>query len=123
MISYSVNTKLKTDKYRAVVYALSYNNPLHDISSISTTLREMIASPGYVLFDLLLSNGANFNRFVEGFFNGKTVVFDSLNVVELRDFHQIECINSYYRNNPTILNNSVLSPSEKMRFGKQTFSG
>ena len=119
MISYSVDTKLKTDKYRAVVYALSYNNPLHDISSISTTLREMIASPGYVLFDLLLSNGANFNRFVEGFFNGKTVVFDSLNVVELRDFHQIECINPY----PTILNNSVLSPSEKMRFGKQTFSG
>lgn len=119
MISYTIDTKLQTDKYSAVIYALSYNNPLHDISSISMTLRKATAAPGYILFDLLLSNGVNFNRFVEGYFNGEIIAFDSLNVVELRDHCQIERINAYYHNNPSILNAGILSPSEKMRFARR----
>lgn len=119
MLSFTIDTKLQSDKYSAVIYALSYNNPLHDIDSVSSTLRKRRTSPSYILFDLLLSNGVNFNRFVEGYFNGEMISFDSLNIVELHDDCQIDCINAYYQNNPAILNKGVLSASEKMRFARR----
>lgn len=119
MLSYTIESNMQNDKYGVVIYSLSYNNPLHDINSISLSLRQQRTSPSYVLFDLLLSNGVNFNRFVEGYFNGQTITFDSLSIVDIDDRYQIEYINSYYRNNPAVLNKGVLSASEKMRFARK----
>ena len=119
MLSYTIDTNLQPEKYGAVIYALSYNNPLDDINNISSSLRKKRTSPSYVLFDLLLSNGVNFNRFVEGYFNGQIISFDSLSIVELHDHCQIERINAYYQKNPAVLNEGVLSASEKMRFARR----
>lgn len=119
MLSYTIDTNLQTDKYGAVIYALSYTNPLHDINNISSSLRKKKTTPSYILFDLLLSNGVNFNRFVEGYFDGQIISFDSLNIVELDDRYQVERINAYYQKNPSILNGGVLTASERMRFARR----
>lgn len=118
MASYQVIRK-KNSKYEVVIYSISYNNPIHDIQEISEYMREHIDVEGYVLFDLLLSNGENFNRFAEGYFDGHEISFASLKVIELTDVKEIQAINSFYQNNRNLLNNSVLSPSEKFRYARK----
>ncbi|WP_418750025.1 type II toxin-antitoxin system RnlB family antitoxin [Frisingicoccus sp.] len=118
MASYQVIRK-KRSKYQAVIYSVSYNNPIHDIREISEYMRKHIDVEGYVLFDLLLSNGENFNRFTEGYFDGYEISFNSLKVIELTDAQEIQAINSFYQNNRKLLDNSVLSPSEKFRYARK----
>lgn len=118
MASYQIIRK-KSSKYQAVIYSVSYNNPIQDIQEISEYMRKYIEVKGYVLFDLLLSNGENFNRFAEGYFDGYEISFNSLKVIELTDAKEIQGINSFYKKNKNLLNNSVLSPSEKFRYARK----
>lgn len=118
MAGYQVIRK-KCNKYQAIIYSISYNNPIQDIRGISEYMRKHIHVDGYVLFDLLLSNGENFNRFAEGYFDGYEISFNSLKVIELTDAQEIQAINSFYQKNKNFLNNSVLSPSEKFRYAKK----
>ena len=117
MNSYQIILK-QSSKYQAVIYSISYNNPIQDIREISEYIRKQTNIAGYVLFDLLLSNGENFNRFAEGYFDGYEIKYNSLKVVEVHDANTLQDINSYYKKNRQILNNGILSPSEKYKYAK-----
>lgn len=102
-------------KYSAVIYPVSYLNPVEDIQAVSKELRSHLAAGSYVLFDLLLSNGDNFNRFAEGYYDGKDIKANSMNIVDIpaEDAHEL---NLYYRGKTKELSKSVLSPKERYRF-------
>ena len=77
-----------------------------------------LSNAGFVLFDLLLSNGDSFNRFAEAYFDGYEIKRDMICVVSLNDTKQLKYINSHYKERTVELNNSVLTPSEKYKYSK-----
>ena len=117
MTNYSIDYN-KCSKYLAVIYSASYVNPFENIADITKEIQKKYLDTGFVLFDLLLSNGDSFNRFVEAYFDGREIKKDSICVVSLDDTKTLSKINSHYRGRNNELNNSVLSPSEKYKYSK-----
>ena len=99
-------------KYSAIVYPVSYLNPIDEIQLISIELRKHLPAGCYVLFDLLLSNGNNFNRFAEAFFDGNDINIGSVSVTEVPK-EELKKLNLYYRGKTKELSKSVLSTKEK----------
>ncbi|MDE5753440.1 MAG: type II toxin-antitoxin system RnlB family antitoxin [Oscillospiraceae bacterium] len=110
--------QVKNVDFSAIVYAISYENPLQDIDSISHELSSMFCSSCNVLFDLLLSNGDEFNRFVMGRFEENKINYDSLRIITIEDSNLKKQINSYYRGKYSYLKNSVLSLRQMTLFSK-----
>ncbi len=110
--------QIKSTFFSTVVYAISFENPLQELSSISRELTSIIHKPCNVLFDLLLSNGDEFNRFVLGKFDGTNIDYDSLRIIDLENATLVRTINSYYHGKYDYLNNSVLSMRQKTLFAK-----
>lgn len=104
--------------YGAVIYSVSYLNPLEDMESISNELITKVKKPCTILFDLLLSNGDEFNRFVAGYFDGRHVSYDSLKIVSFDDAATLRTIDHYYHGKFACLNRGVLSPAQRMRYAK-----
>lgn len=117
MINYNIDFH-KCYKYSAVVYSASYINPFESIADITDEMKVNLSNAGFVLFDLLLSNGDSFNRFAEAYFDGHEIKRDTICVVSLNDKKQLKRINSHYRGRTAELNNSVLTPSEKYKYSK-----
>ena len=107
------------DKYLAVIYSSSYINPVDSIKEINGDMERNLLKEGFVLFDLLLSNGNNFNRFFEAYFDGHEIKKDTVTVVVSKEIDDLKSINSHYKGRIKELNNSVLSPSEKYRLLKK----
>lgn len=105
----------KHGKYAAVVYLTSYLNPIEDIHLISAELNKHIPAGSYVLFDLLLSNGDNFNRFAEALYNGKDLSSKEINIVAIPE-DEVQELNSYYHGRVEELSKSVLSARERFKF-------
>lgn len=103
--------------YPVVVYSTSYLNPLQNVDDISMELHEKRNVPCDVLFDLLLSNGEEFNRFVLGHFDGQNIDYNSLKVINLSN-EVVNIINKYYGKRLNNLNNSVLTSSQKIKYAK-----
>lgn len=103
------------DKYAAIVYPVSYLNPIDNLQVISVELRKHLSADCYILFDLLLSNGDNFNRFAEVLFDGNRLVSNSVNVAMIAS-EDINKLNLYYRGRTKELSKSVLSAKERFRF-------
>ena len=110
--------QIKSTLFSAVVYAISFENPLQELSNISRELTSIIHKPCDVLFDLLLSNGDEFNRFVLGRFDGTNIDYDSLRIIDLDDTVLVQTINSFYHGKYDYLNNSVLSMRQMTLFAK-----
>ena len=108
----------KSTFFSAIVYAISFENPLQELSNISCELASMLQTPCDVLFDLLLSNGDEFNRFIIGRFDGTGIDYNSLKIIELNDASIIRQINSYYHGKYDYLNNSVLTMRQMTLFAK-----
>lgn len=103
------------DKYAAIVYPVSYHNPIEDIHSVSVELKKHLITDCYILFDLLLSNGNNFNRFAEGYYDGNDIKLNTINVIEIPS-DKVHELDMYYHGKTKELNKSVLSAKEKFRF-------
>lgn len=108
----------KCNKYSAIVYSASYVNPFEEILDISLEIKKTLSYGGFVLFDLLLSNGDNFNRFAEAYFDGREIKRDSINIISLDNVKELKQINSYYKGRLAELNNSILTPSERFKYLK-----
>ena len=102
-------------KYSAIVYPISYQNPIEDIQLISRELMNHLPAGSYVLFDLLLSNGDNFNRFAEVIFNGSEISRKEIKVATI-PISLIQSLDSYYHGRIKELNKSVLSNKEKYKY-------
>ena len=66
----------KHNKYLAVIYSSSYINPFDSIKEINNDMKRNSSKEGFVLFDLLLSNGNNFNRFFD-------IIFQYCNILQM----------------------------------------
>lgn len=102
-------------KYSAVIYPISYLNPIYEIQGVSTELKNNRIKCGYVLFDLLLSNGNNFNRFAEAYFDGEEINKGTLDIAEMSE-EEISVLNRYYRDKTKELYNSVLTSKEQFKY-------
>ena len=102
-------------KYEAIVYPVSYLNPIDDFQLISVELREHLPAGCYVLFDLLLSNGDNFNRFAELYYDGNELSAGLIRIIEIKS-DELKKLNLYYRGKTKELSKSVLSPKERYKY-------
>lgn len=108
------------DKYSAIIYATSLINPINEINNISVELRKHLSPNSYVLFDLLLSNGENFNRFADLYYNDDKITLAQVDVTEITP-EALGEINSWYKGKYQYLNHSVLSPSQRFNYVKSVY--
>lgn len=104
-------------KYAGIVYAASYLNPLYDVNEVEKGLHDMQVKPGIVLFDLLLTNGDNFNRFAEVIYDGNKLNLQNAQVVKLNPPFR-KRIDSFYKGKAKLVSGGVLSPSQRFYFAK-----
>lgn len=98
-----------------IIHAISYENPLEHVHEISQDIAKHTGEPCEILFDLLLSNGYEFNRFVSCHFDGKRIDEKSLTIRSITDSKTLESIDSWYSDKPDYLANSVLNTKQQDR--------
>jgi Antitoxin to bacterial toxin RNase LS or RnlA len=98
-----------------VVFSTSYINPISYLPTIEEDLGKMDSS-GKIIFDLLLSNGHSFNRFVEvAICNGK-VDRRSMKVIDSSSLDKsiISFTDNFYKSHPSLVeSNHILLDEEK----------
>lgn len=102
----------RIDEYNAVAYATSYINPLSNLSETSNELSNKIDGSCNILFDLLLSNGNSYNRFVYCKFDGNTIMRETIDIIdknEMKHIYEIEIARHYSNFSEINYSNSVLS--------------
>lgn len=107
--------KLNNSKYLALVLSNSLYSPLSYRNEIAKEIRNI---KGYVLFDLLPINGRAKNRFIEGYFDGNSFIFDSFKSVSNIPEEILRICYDYYIENRNVLHNSSLTNIEKFLFIK-----
>lgn len=98
--------------YKYVVLATSYENPMDELENIE----EELSAKGYsgrVLFDLLLCNGMNSNRFIEMNFDGNYFDLSSSIIIENPNKFIKEGIYQYLKDKPLLLENSILPNAQR----------
>ena len=98
--------------YKYVVLATSYENPMDELENIEDELKAKEYS-GRVLFDLLLCNGMNSNRFIEMNFDGNYFDLSSSIIIENPNKFIKEDIHQYLKDKPALLENSVLPEAQR----------
>jgi Antitoxin to bacterial toxin RNase LS or RnlA len=98
-----------------VVFSTTYVNPISYLPTIEEDLCEMDSS-GKIIFDLLLSNGHSFNRFVEGAVCKGKVDRRSMKVVDSSSLDNIiiSKTDDFYKAHPLLVeSNHILLDEEK----------
>ena len=103
--------EFKSD-YKYVVLATSYGNPIDELENIEDELKVKEYS-GKVLFDLLLCNGMNSNRFVEIKFDGERFDLSSSIIVKNPNNSIKKGTHQYLKDKPALLENSVLPKAQR----------
>jgi hypothetical protein len=74
---------------------------------------------GYILFDLLMCNGIDFNnRFFIAFFNGNEIDLNSFKNFKDIPIEMLQECNFFYKNNQQLINDSALTKAQKFLFKK-----
>lgn len=89
----------KTNSNLVIIYATSYFNPLGNLEQLSEELAASIKESCDILFDLLLSNGDSYNRFVTCKFDGGNIMRDSIDIISEDCIEPTykKIISNYYR--------------------------
>ena len=94
-------------KYEYIIFAINDDSPLEYLQDIEKDLAKKNFK-GLVLFDLLLSNGDEYNRYVEAYFNGKFFELSSFKGPTLNQ--EIERISiNFFKKHPEFIDKGVLS--------------
>jgi hypothetical protein len=97
--------------FKTVVIATGYENPLSNLSDISIKLQSLSCNQQEeVLFDLLCTNGNEWNRFVAIQYDGKNLLRSTFHVVS-EDEIEAEVLQSqkvFFKTHPELLASSVL---------------
>lgn len=97
--------------FMTVVTATGYENPLSSLSDVASVLRANCdIGNESVLFDLLCSNGEEWNRFVVVDYNGSSFLRDSVSVVQKCDVScdLLESQARFFEDHPEYIQDSVL---------------
>lgn len=117
MNNYEILT-IKNEKYKYVVLATSYMNPIDELYNIEDDLRQK-EFVGEVMFDLLFCNGITNNRYLEVYFNGYSFDVIKSRVLDDVDVAIKETIYSFYISNKNMLEYSSLLKAEQFLFKKK----
>ena len=93
-----------------LIFSVDYRSPLEFIEDIENELRS-VSLCKKIIFDLLLSNGMNSNRYFEAYFDGCRLI----NIKKCKEVH-IEVKDAsvrFYKKYPSLLDNSVLVNQQK----------
>lgn len=99
-------------EYRYIVYPTTYINPLARMGTLNMQLEDQNLDASWILFDLLLCNGDNYNRFAKAYYDGTKVDTVSIELVEDISSDDIKMIEQYYSEDKTTLKKGVLVPGE-----------
>jgi hypothetical protein len=108
-------------KYEYIIFAINDDSPLEYLQDIEKDLAKKNFK-GLVLFDLLLSNGDEYNRYVEAYFDGKFFELSSFKGPTLNQ--EIEHISiNFFKKHPEYIDKGVLSSIDifKMKESFKTF--
>ena len=103
---------LQLQEYDYAIIATSYVNPLDDIDTIEQDFKNMDFS-GNILFDLLLCNGLNVNRYVQIYFNGERFEHSSLKMLQDVSQDTKKRIYTYLNNNSSFIESSILPDAQR----------
>jgi hypothetical protein len=109
---------LNKRKKQAIVYSTNYLRMEEYMNEVALFLKEK-SFRGKVIFDLLLSNGNSFNRFIEVFFNGDNFDSKTIKVINNIDDNIINKSLDFYNSHLSLLENSVLSKAQKFLIKKK----
>jgi len=94
-------------KYGYIIFAINDDSPLEYLQDIEKDLVKKNFK-GIVLFDLLLSNGDEYNRYVEAYFDGNFFELSSFKGPTLNQ--EIKCISiNFFKKHPEYIDKGVLS--------------
>jgi hypothetical protein len=108
-------TAFNGEPYKYVSFSVDYSRPEEYLSDVARELARK-KFEGYVLFDLLLCNGLNSQRYVKSYFNGNTFQKDSfvaLSDKELDDSVKQFTFKFYSSKNELLENSNLLSKAQK----------
>lgn len=105
--------RLKNEAF-ALATATSFESPLSNLSEVSSVLVNKLGSSSQlVIFDLLCSNGDEWNRFIAMEFDGGKLVRNTYRIIEINDSPLYEDLKhlqaAYFEKNPNYLEASILS--------------
>lgn len=107
----SVIKKYKTnDSEKTVVIATSYITPLQHLPKIEKMLQDIDAKSDIIFFDLLCSNGYEWNRFGSMEYDGQKFIRNTFKIIKQHnvDLDLIKEVDCYYSEHPHLIKNSVL---------------
>mgnify|MGYP001034930265 CR=1 FL=1 len=81
-------------KEKYIVIAISYVNPMDEIDYIANDLKEK-GCCGKIIFDLLLCNGLNSNRYLELYFDGNVFDIFSAKKIKIENEMVVKELNMY----------------------------
>lgn len=102
------------NKALTLATATSFESPLSNLSDISLELASKVGPKSQlVVFDLLSSNGDEWNRFITMEFNGRKLVRNTYKILETNNSDLYEDLKllqtTYFEQNPNYLAASILS--------------
>ncbi len=99
-----------------IVFSISEIKPYEELNQLEHELSNK-KFEGNVIFDLLLSNGNNSNRFMEALFDGKKLKRSSFNIINVDKKIKRKSVN-FYKLHLHLIENSILSSSQKFLIKK-----
>jgi hypothetical protein len=113
-------TKFDGDTYKYISFSVDYARPEEYLLDVAKELARK-KFKGYILFDLLLCNGLNSQRYVKSYFNGENFQLDSfvtLNDKELDDSIKKFTFSFYSSKNELLEDSNLLSRAQKFLIRK-----
>ncbi|EOD00002.1 type II toxin-antitoxin system RnlB family antitoxin [Caldisalinibacter kiritimatiensis] len=116
-MNYYVIKKTCSNIYEYVIMSTSYINPFDEREAIEKELKKLNYR-GKVLFDLLLKNGLNYNRYIEVIYNGERFDIQTCKPVENIDTSIKRFCTEFYRDNCHLLDNGILPKAQQFLIRK-----
>ncbi|PVE15079.1 hypothetical protein DDA98_11565 [Clostridium perfringens] len=95
-----------------IILSTSYISPLDELFDLEQELK-ILNFKGEIIFDLLLCNGLNDNRFLKGFFDGDYIDISNLTILNNIDSNIKKISKEFYINNSDLVEYSVLPDAHK----------
>ena len=110
--------KISNTDFQYIIFSVDYHRVEDYISELSNELSRK-SCKGMVIFDLLLSNGLNSDRYLKVLFDGNHFLFQTMETIDRVD-KEIEKISTkFYKCKIEYLENSVLTRTQKFLIKKQ----
>lgn len=110
---------INDEEYKCIIFSTSFETPLTYLNDINQFLLNRDLNSCKVIFDMLTHMGNNSDRFVEAYFDGKTLNVDTFKHVQISKKHELrKAACNYFKDNINILDNSILSSFQKKMLEK-----